>query len=275
MNEIKSLADLNLIVIQVLLVFLCIVMVFPSVSLAHEPVFGFGPRVDFKGAVGLETGIELQKSGEDVDTLLGHQAFYAFSTEAMIILQAPQFLGNNSFGEDAGAFGDTLIASKYRFYRKDVFGGVYQAAAIGGVRFPTGDEDQGRGTGSFGFLAGLAASYEGRRQLHFVDGRVLTDTDGNTTFFYDIAPGIRPFLTGYKEPDLVFILEFSGAVGDNTNNLFVGPTAWLTYRNWAFKPGIQFPVYQKDQNVDFRAVFEVEVHFDTTPYIEKISSAFN
>jgi hypothetical protein len=252
------------------ILFICLGVISPTLSHAHEPIFGFGPRIDFKGAMGLQAGILTQKRGDEVDTLLEYQAFYAISTEYMLIFSMPQFLGKGSFGDNAASLGDTLLVLKHRFYRKDVFGGVYQAAAFGGVSIPTGNEDKGVGTGSFGFLGGLAADYEGRRQLHFIDARVLTDTDGNTTLFYDIAPGFRPFLTEYKQPDLVFLLELSGAVGNDRSNLYIGPTAWLTYRNWAFKPGIQLPLYREDGDVDFRAVFEVEFHFDTTAYVERI-----
>ena len=95
--------------------------------------------------------------------------------------------------------------------------------------------------------------------------------------FYDVAAGLRPWKTGYLEPDLVFLLEFNGiataqdrdragAVPSTGRNVgWLGPTALLSYRNLMTKAGIQFPVYASrrgsQERPDLRAVLAIEVHF--------------
>ena len=171
------------------------------------------------------------------------------------------------------------------FYRHDVLGGVYQAAAIGGIKFPTGDtaERPRLGSGSFDFLMGLAADYEGRRWLNFADVRYRMNTEGKDdrergdVLFLDAAVGIRPWLTAYTQPDLVLMLEMNYELFGRTRQagrrvrdsggqqLSVAPAFWLTYRNWALKGGIQFPVFQRFQGnqpeADFRVVLAIETHF--------------
>jgi len=49
------------------------------------------------------------------------------------------------------------------------------------------------------------------------------------------------------------------------SRFFAAAGLWLTYRNWAFKPGVQLPIYQNfgvgDFKSDYSALFAVEVHF--------------
>ena len=92
-----------------------------------------------------------------------------------------------------------------------------------------------------------------------------------------MAAGLRPWRTGYLEPDLVFLLEFNGiataqdrdsagTVSSTGRNVgWLGPAALLSYRNLMTKAGIQVPVYASrrgsQERPDLRAVLAFEYHF--------------
>lgn len=95
--------------------------------------------------------------------------------------------------------------------------------------------------------------------------------------FVDLALGIRPWPTEYLKPDLVVLVEInwetlmrdeldSVDVKDSGGNqLFLSPTFFFTYRNWAVKGGVQIPVYQNlygtQPEEDYRFKLAVEVHY--------------
>ncbi len=154
-----------------------------------------------------------------------------------------------------------------------------------GVEFPTGDSKSTPplGSGSYDYFLGASADYEGRTWLLFGTARDRFNTENDeavkngNVFLYDLALGWRPVKTNYLKPDWVFMVELNGQVfapreiggveltQTKASRLFGAAGLWLTYRNWAFKPGVQFPIYQNfdvdDFKSDYSAVFAVEVHF--------------
>lgn len=256
-----------------------------SFSYAHEPIFGIGPRTIWKNGLGLEIEAERDQSHLENSWALHYEAIYGITENVAITFEAPHFLERNEGGLTQSGLGDVLLRGKWRFYRKDIPGGVYQASLLGGVEFPTGDSHSvpRLGSGSYDYLVGAAAAYEGRTWLLFGTARYRFNTendeavkDGNV-FLYDLALGWRPVKTDYLRPDWVLMIEVNGQVFapreiggtrltiTKGSRLFGAVGLWLTYRNWAFKPGIQFPIYQNfdigDFKSDYSAVFAVEVHF--------------
>jgi hypothetical protein len=252
---------------------------------AHEPIFGIGPRTIWQHGFGLGVGLE-----RDVTSLEGHWGLdyhlaYGITERWGVTAEIHQEeLGHQAFGS---SFGNLRLRSKYRFYLNNIPGGVLHVAALGGLELPTGTtEHSAETTDLFG---GLAAGYEGRRWLAFTSGRYrinrpVENTDRGDIFLYDMALGLRPVKTDYYQPDVVLMAEINGQVfGEMTraghrhqnghrnqheplssggHRLLGGVGAWITYRNWAVKPGIQIPLYNtlSGSNLDYHAVLEVEFH---------------
>ncbi len=244
-------------------------------ALRHEPIFGIGPRTIWKNGFGLEIGIDRDKSRREESWGLEYRVIYGLTSNWAVTAETHQVLDQSEAG-DTG-LGDLFLRTKYRFYRNDVPGGVFHAAVMGGAELPTGTS--GLSSESTDFFAGLSAAFEGRRWLVFVTGRYRVNTKGandvkrGNVFLYDLALGLRPVKTGYYQPDLVLMAELNGQVfgerevndtpirGSSGDRLLAGFGAWATYRNWAFKPGIQIPVFNNLNGGDLHYRFVVAVEF--------------
>lgn len=246
-----------------------------STTQAHEPIFGIGPRTIWLHGFGFEAGLNIQSYTRDAHYEMDYHTIYGVTADWAVSLSTHQPL--NGDGANGITFGNLGISSKYRFYRNDVSGGVYHAAVLGGVDLPTGNNEISPNTTDV--FAGLSGAYEGRRWLMFATGRYRLNTNLNNiergdAFLYDIAVGIRPIKTGYYDPDVVLMAELNGQVfgankrdggvipGSEGGRLFAGFGAWVTYRNWAFKPGVQVPVADNvgRESPAPRFTFGVEFH---------------
>lgn len=278
--------------VNILVVFLLLLGFFRPAN-AHEPIFGLGPRVIFKGGVGIETEIKGEEASGGGDTErtidLNTEILYGLTENFAVTLAVPTILNREQTilnqNVSSSGLGDLSLRGKFRFWRHDSLGTQDSAALILGIKFPTGDdrETPKLGSGSTDFLFGLAAGHESRRWYFFGDARYRLNTEGEgdlkvgDRLFIDAAIGIRPWLTEYLKPDLVVMTEFnwetwmknelkgqdiSDSGGDR---LFVTPGFFLTYRNVALKGGVQIPIYRDlrgDQpEEDYRFVSAVEFHF--------------
>ena len=275
-----------------LFVFFLVMLIQIISAFAHEPIFGLGPHVIYKGGVGVEVEIDGERSSGNLKTerelAVDTEIIYGITSDLAVTLVIPGILDKVRITEtedqSSSGFGDLSIRLKYRFWRRDSPGIQDSAAIILGGKFPTGDENEKPklGSGSTDFLFGLAVARESRRWYYFGDFRYrLNTTDdqfkAGDKIFADAAIGIRPWLTEYLEPDWVFLVEanwetqqrneqFGQAVSDSGGNLlFVSPGFFLTYRNLAVKGGVQVPVYQNlygnQPGIDYRFAFGVEIHF--------------
>jgi len=243
---------------------------------AHEPIFGVGPRTIWKHGFGYEMGLGQASFPGENHWQLDYHLVYGISPDWAVTAETHQPLAaNQQFFGTPGALG---LMTKYRFYRQDVEGGVYHAAVLGGAELPSGLENHDEG--ATGILGGLSAAYEGRRWLLFGTGRYrrnLLDEHSSASGWimpYDVAVGFRPVLTSFYEPDVVLMAELNGQIlGDQQQDetstsetggsrLLIGFGAWITYRNWSFKPGLQLPMYNtlSEDDLNYRWVFAVEFH---------------
>lgn len=243
----------------------------------HEPIFGLGPRTIWKGGSGLEVGLDRDKSELEESWGLDYHTLYGITANWSVTAELHQVLEGS--GHHAAGLSDLTIRTKYRFFRDDVPGGVYHAAVLGGVELPTATGGLSEQS-STDFIGGLSGAFEGRRWLVFLTGRYRINTEASggvrrgNVFLYDAAAGIRPVKTGYYAPDVVLMAELNGQIfadrevrgqlveGTAGDRLLAGFGAWITYRNWAFKPGVQVPVYNnvKGGDLDYRFVAAVEFH---------------
>ena len=128
-------------------------------------------------------------------------------------------------------------------------------------------------------VLGLTYGYEGRKWYRWASARYRFNGSSNGVdrgdkVLLDLVGGIRPNLTGYLEPDTVWLLELNAEYGQraekggvkiaNTGGteLFLSPGLFWTKRNFAIKAGVQIPVYSNlngnQAESDYRAkqVFE-------------------
>ena len=209
---------------------------------------------------------------------------YGLTVNQAITLEVPYVLERRTATAQDGGVGDIGLRYKGRFYRRDVPGGVVHASVLAGVEFPTGKREGlvPTGSGTYDVTGGLAAGYEGRRWLVFGAGRYKRNgtneagVDIGNALIADAAVGFRPVRTAYLRPDTVVMVELNyqslgrarrdGLVVPNTGRdvLFLSTGVWLTYRNHAFKPGIQIPVHTGERGEgsrpDWRFVVAYEVH---------------
>ncbi len=264
---------------------------------AHEPIFGVGPRVIWKDGLGLQIQLDRQeeerprqderRDGQDTRDeawMLNYQVLYGLTANQAITLEVPYVLERRTATAQGGGVGDIGLRYKGRFYRRDVPGGVAHASVLAGVEFPTGKREGPvpTGSGTYDVTGGLTAGSEGRRWLLFGAGRYKRNgtngvgLDVGNALIADAAIGFRPVRTAYSRPDTVVMAELNyqslgharqdGLVVPDTgrNVLFLSAGVWLTYRNHAFKPGIQIPVHTSERGdgsrPDWRFVVAYEVH---------------
>ncbi len=256
-------------------------------ALAHEPIFGLGPHTIFKGGFGLEMEFEGEKSsgaGEvEKERVVTSEIIYGITADLSATLAIPYILERSSTNESSGT-GDISVRTKYRFWRRDGIGVQDSAAVITGVKLPTGNDDKTPrlGSGSTDYLFALAVARESLKWYYFGDVRYRLNTEGGgglhagNAVFADLAIGIRTRGVEYLRPDLVVIAELNFESQDRNElfgvdiadsggtRLFLSPSFFYTYRNWALKGGIQFPVNQdlngNQPESDYRFSLAVETH---------------
>ncbi len=121
---------------------------------AHEPIFGIGPHVVFRGGIGIETEIEMERAsgaGEvERDVVLHTEILYGVTEDFAVTLAVPSVLRREyEIGaglESSSGLGDVSLRAKYRFWRHDSPGTQDSAALVFGAKLPTGDAgaDPGR-----------------------------------------------------------------------------------------------------------------------------------
>ncbi len=255
-----------------------------GVARAHEPVFGVGPETIYEDGVGIEVGWDFEDEGDERTAVLDTELIYGVTPNLSLTLEVPRVLRRHTDEGTRSGFGDMLVRGKFQFWRRDRLNASDKAALILGLKLPTGSDNSRvpLGTGSFDPVFGVAVGHESRTWYAFGTLRYLLRTrhdglDRGDRLFYEAAVGLRPWRTGYLEPDLVFLLEFNGiataqdrdragAVSSTGRNVgWLGPTALLSYRNLMTKAGIQLPVYANrrgsQERPDLRAVVTMEYHF--------------
>lgn len=251
---------------------------------AHEPVFGIGPETIYQGGLGVELGVDFAREGGGRDRGLHTEFLFGVTEDLSLTLELPVLLRRERETGRTSGLGDVLLRGKFQFWRQDWLGGSRRAAAILGVKVPTGDHhrDVPLGSGSFDAVAGTSVAHESRRWYGFATARYVFRSrrhglDRGDRVRVEVAGGVRPWLTGYLDPDLVVLLEVNaeragrdrrgGRKLPDTGGLavFAGPTALLSYRNWMVKGGVQVPVavslHGDGKRPGRRAILALEYHF--------------
>lgn len=256
-----------------------VIALWPGAAFAHEPIFGVGPHTIFQGGVAAE--VEGEFSKEAIANV--YELAYGVTHSVTITSRLPLLYLHDG---DANRFGvgDGQLRFKWRFLRIDSLGAQDSMALVGGIKLPTGNPrgEPPLGTGSTDWLGALTYGHEGRRWYWWTDVRYLLTTEGGgvdrgDVFFYDGAFGVRPWLLRYDQPDLVVLAELNGrhigaahtandAVPNTGGNVLTGgPAIFFTYRNYALKGGIAFPLWHSlrgtQPDPQLEGVVALEAHF--------------
>ncbi len=232
---------------------------------AHEPVFAPGAHTHSKGLAEISLAYQRQRAsggGENkTDQELALEYEYGLTANWTAKVDVP-LVDKSVINDGSTGIGDIALATKYRFLRKDLPGKQFSTSALFQIKLPTGDDDRSPrlGSGSTDFTGGLLHGLESRRWYYNTDARFRLNTEGGgglkkgNKVLLDLVGGVRPVLTGYKEPDTVLFFEFNweNAGRDSLNGadvadsggweLFASPGIFWTYRFFAVTAGVQIPI---------------------------------
>ncbi len=228
---------------------------------AHDPVFGLGPHVLYRGGIEIAPGFELKRRGEGRETDSGLELTYGLTGDWSAGIELPYSWKKEATG-DASGLSDIGLFTKYRFWRHDTLGAQESAALLLRVDTPSGNEEATPplGTGTFDPVLGLAYGYESRKWYRWASIRYRFNSENGAVLergdrlLLDLVGGVRPVPSGYREPDTVWLLELNGeyswrselrgvALPDSGGmEWFISPGIFWTLRNFAVKAGIQIPL---------------------------------
>ena len=235
-----------------------------DVSFAHEPLYGLGPDVLFKGALNPHLTFQAGRHETENEFALG----YGITRNWTGIVETPFLIEKGKYNLES-----VMLKSNYRFYKSDKPGLSYKAAFISELELP-------RKSGEAKTL--LCALTTGQEALRFYWFTFLgyqynltnNSFADNNEVKYGLAVGMRFNKPDYYKPDLVFLLEGTGSYHQkfekNTdapafsggNSGEIAPTFILTYRNWALRGGVQFGVINTGdiEKTETSAKITIEVH---------------
>ena len=268
---------------RVIPVFAGVLMVCASQAMAHDPIFGIGPHVLYRGGVEIATEFDAEKAGKEQEQALSLEVTYGLTGDWAVGIDLPyRFLKQK--GDRNEGVGDLKLFTKYRFWRRDRLGLQESAAVLFKVVTDTAD---GSGTprldkDATDAILGLTYGYESRRWYRWAsiryrfNGRNDQAVDRGDRVLLDFVGGYRPRLTGYREPDTVWLLELNGEYGKRASlhgadlpdtggtEWFLSPGLFWTKRNFAVKAGVQIPIYSdlngNQHGSDYRARVVLEWH---------------
>jgi len=254
-----------------------------SAAWAHDPIFGIGPHVLFKGGVEIAPDMHIAEAGDNSATKTGLNITYGLTGDWAAGIELP-YVDRKAGPASAGGRGDIELFSKYRFWRNDSLGAQESAAVLLRVKLDTANSgaNPALGTGTTDTILGLTYGFEGRKWYRWASIRYRSNGTndaglqrGNKILF-DLVGGVRFKPTGYLEPDTVWLLELNGEYGDRaelsgTNLANTGGTEWFvspgifwTKRNFAIKAGVQIPIVSNlngaQNESDVRATLTLEWH---------------
>lgn len=250
---------------------------------AHDPIFGLGPHVLFKDGIEISIETNTEKSSDNRSTEPAIELAYGITGDWAAGIEMP-YVFNRSNDLNSQGMSDLSVFTKYRFWRKDTLGQQQSAAVLLKIKANNGDENAtpSIGTGTIDSIVGLTYGFEGRTWYRWASIRYRKNGTNNAGFhrgnklLVDFVGGLRPNLTGYTEPDTVWLLELNGEFSDpadlrgvdieNTggSQWFLSPGIFWTKHNFAIKAAIQIPILNhldgnREQD-DYRAKLVFEWH---------------
>ncbi|NIP72225.1 MAG: transporter [Gammaproteobacteria bacterium] len=260
-----------------------LVLLLSSPAWAHDPVFGLGPHVLYKGGVEVAPEVHVEKKGDEKETELGLELVYGITGDWAAGIELP-YARKEEGPESASGTGDVSLFTKYRFWRHDTLGAQESAAVLLKVKTDTGDDNSTPplGTGTTDTILGLTYGYESLKWYRWASVRYRFNGENDAglrrgdKILFDLVGGWRPTPPSYYEPDTVWLLELNGEYGEraelngaelpNTGGTewFLSPGIFWTKRNFAIKAGVQIPIASdlngNQEETDYRAKLVLEWH---------------
>ena len=263
-------------------------MAAPPPGAAHNPIFTPGPHLVYGGGLEATIGYTRERASgagaAATEQGANLELEYGLTSNWTAEMELP-FADKDVNARGSAGLGDLVLRSRYRFLRLDSPGAQRSAALLAQVKLPTGDDGRSPrlGSGSTDFVGGLLYGREGRRWYYNLAARYRLNSEGGGGLekgdrqFLDVVGGVRPFLTGYLQPDAVVFLELNleNAGRDQLNGvdladtggweLFLSPGLFATYRNVALRKGVQIPDAENLNSCqpvsDYRFKFEIKYTF--------------
>ena len=252
-----------------------------STTYAHNPIFGQGPHVLFKDGFEIATEIHSSKKGDELENEYGLEVKYGITGDWSIGVDLPYSIKAGG-GKSSSGLGDSAIFTKYRFWRRDSLGLQESAAISLKVIGQSGNENASPslGTGATDSVIGLSYGYEGRTWyrwasvLHRQNGTTNAGLKRGNKTVVDFVVGIRPNLASYTEPDMVYLLELNGELGDgaklNGNTIantggdewFISPGFMWTVKNFAVRGGVQLPISSDLNDTQDKTDYRMKLSFE-------------
>jgi len=232
---------------------------------AHEPLYGLGPHVLFKGGFAPHFTFLWFPSEIETEYALGYGVTKRWTT----IVEAPFLIEGNNYKWNGLNF-----KNKYRFWMRAKPGSISQVSAFSNISLPKEDGKPKK------LNLSLTGGQESLKLFWFASaGYVLKFSDNNfrqgNHAQYHLALGYRPIKVQYFKPDIVFFVETTGESHQKSklNNdvisqsgghiLSVAPSFFLTYRNVALRGGVQFGVlaskYISKPKTNFKLTIEMHI----------------
>lgn len=270
----KSRMNLNLNVAKriVALFTAILIAVGPALANGHGPVFSLATPTNAKGGWSLDWGVMGRAGAEDTSTMTRAMLSYGITEDLQVSFSAPAIFSSARLAPAriAGMMPTSpdfegLLA--WRFHRRAPSVGTrFETTAYGGLLVP-GPQ---RVAGPLGALAkapgfytaivtGIASRshyfWAGMGNTHYVE---QSGDQRPNIFTYVLTYGYRP-PAGRKEYPHVDWRLFAEMTGENSglahkagsvlpgtggNQIFLGPTALVIYKNYAIEGGVQLPVYR-------------------------------
>jgi len=273
----------GLLVQRVLLALVVSLVAITNRAYGHDPIFSPGPHVLFKDGIEVHGNVTQAKAGKEKNTSYATELKYGLTGDWVAGVELPyQHFSNNE--QSVSALGDTSVFTKYRFWRNDTLGRQETAALLAKVKLNTSSNELS--TNSVDSIIGLTyglesikwyrwASIRQRFNGNINKGQLGNLQRGNKTLI-DFVIGYRPQLNGYRDPDMVYMLELNTEFSQHSkvNNkllensggrqAFISPGFMWTLRNMAIKGGVQLPIYHdlngSQQKSDYRFKLSIEWH---------------
>ncbi len=152
-----------------------------TTAASHDPVFGLGPHVLYKGGVEIAVDTALERAGPERDSELALELTYGLTGDWAAGVDLPYRNRHDEAGSSQGG-GDLALFTKYRFWRHDTLGTQSSAAIAFKVIPDTADSDRRPplGKGTTDTLLGLSYGYESRRWYRWASIRYRRNGSGPT-----------------------------------------------------------------------------------------------
>jgi len=251
--------------------------------LAHDPIFGIGPHVLYKGGIEAALETHLEKTGEEKEIEADLELVYGMTGDWAAGIELP-YASKKDASDSSNGLADIQLFSKYRFWRQDSLGLQKSAAVMIAFNLNNGDDTASPklGNGANDVISGLTYGYESIKWYHWASVRYRYNGENDAGFhvgnktLIDFVVGWRPTPPEYKKTDTVWLLELNTEIGERSGlngkqllnsggiESFLSPGIFWTLRNFAIKAGIQIPVYNdlngSQDKSDFRAKASFEWH---------------